>query len=478
MFKYQNEALEWLQMREQDPVCRGGFLCHEMGLGKTWMMSSLIKKNAGRTLILTAKSTILGWCETLRAVGNFAFNVYEFSKPVELPDVPLVVVGTHQSILRNGSWFAEQHFIRIVVDEAHVMRNAGTRFHQRVVELARTVPIRWGMTATPFNNSDADIASYMRFLFPVTVVPDSKVFKWLMVRKTRADVQPDGPKLHVSKHVYEFEHPEEEEMYAWVSQRIQADQQWLMANQRRMPMHVFGAMILTLMLRQRQATIHPQLVLNAERRWRESWAQAHPVDDWNPERCTKMRHIVELIRADQKEGKSTMVVTHFKDEITMLEQMLQKEGIRVGTLNGKTSLADRRSLEKKSAIAPGYIGAILNQKNKLPADMIRHVLSYYSSPSVVLLQIKAGGVGISLPWVHHVINTSPDWNPFLEKQAMYRAYRITTPHDVRVTQVYLNHTIDGHIHSLQREKMMRSLYWTGDEEDSVIPFFAVNLDAQ
>lgn len=475
MFHFQEEALEWMRMREQDPVCRGGFLCHEMGLGKTWMMASNIQKNPVRTLVLTAKSTLLGWCETLRTVGNFGFGVLEFKKPRDLPAGSLVLVATHQSVLRNAGWFGSQGFGRLVVDEAHVMRNAGTRLNVRLMNLAPHIPIRWGMTATPFNNRDADIGSYMRFLFAGRMAPDIKVFKWLMMRKTRADVLPQGPRLMISKHIYTFEHPEEREMYEWVSGRIQDDQNWLMANQRRIPMHVMGAMMLTLLLRQRQATIHPQLVLNAEKRWRSQWAAAHPVEDWNPEHCTKLCHIVELIENDQKQGKSTMVVTHFADEIKMLEEMLLKRGIRVSILNGKTPLADRRSLEKKSALAPGYVGAILNQKNKLPADIIRQVLSYYSSPSVVLLQIQAGGVGISLPWVHHVINTSPDWNPFLEQQAMYRAYRITTPHDVRVTQVYLQQTIDGHIHGLQREKLLRSLFWTGDDAETIEPFFAREL---
>lgn len=478
MFKYQDEAIAWMKQREQDPVCRGGFLCHEMGLGKTRMMAEVVKASAGRTLILTAKSTILGWCETLRVVGNFAYNVYAFEKPLELPAVPLVVVATHQSILRHSGWYSAQGFGRLVVDEAHVIRNAGTRLNLAVVGLAQTIPIRWGMTATPFNNTDMDIASYMRFLFPVGVVPDVKVFKWLMMRKTRADVQPDGPQLLVGKHVYEFEHPEESEMYRWVSGRIEADQNWIAANARRLPMHVVGAMMLTLMLRQRQATIHPQLVLNAEKRWRDGWAAAHPLEEWNPERCTKMKHIVQLIEKDQQEGKSTMVVTHFADEIRMLTELLSKKGIRVRTLNGKTPLADRHDLEKKPAMSQGYVGAILNQSKKLPADLIRHVLGYYSAPCVLLLQIRAGGVGISLPWVHHVVNTSPDWNPFLERQAVYRAYRITTPHDVRVTQVYLNHTIDGLIHSKQREKMLRSLYWTGDDLESIEPFLVENLENQ
>jgi len=89
---------------------------------------------------------------------------------------------------------------------------------------------------------------------------------------------------------------------------------------------------------------------------------------------------------------------------------------------------------------------------------------------VLLLQIKAGGVGISLPWVHHVINTSPDWNPFLELQAIYRAYRINTKHNVRVTSMYFRNTIDTNIQLRQSLKFKESLKWTGDDPKSISEF--------
>jgi len=82
-------------------------------------------------------------------------------------------------------------------------------------------------------------------------------------------------------------------------------------------------------------------------------------------------------------------------------------------------------------------------------------------------------VGLSLPWVDHVIHTSPDWNPFLEKQASYRALRATSRHDVRVTSMYFSRTIDTKIHERQASKFEASLEWTGDAPKTIAEYISM-----
>lgn len=488
-YAYQQETIDWMEQRERCKTCRGGFLCHEMGLGKTVMTSALIKRClVPRTVIFAPKSTVLNWADTLRTVGNFAFNVYEFDKTLVLPtDRPLVVVATHHSILRHAEWFGQAGFTRMIVDEAHILRNSGGEIPGNFVDLAKTVRIRWGITATPFNNRDEDIYGYMVYLFPNSTpdtIPSSHLFKDLMMRVLRKDVFPGGPKLILTKHVYEFEYEDEQEMYDFVAQRIDQQAQWLAANRNHLPHHVVGAMIILQMLRERQATIHPQIVLNAEQVWRTAWGMNHAeAPMWDTKRVTKINHVLRMIQTDQKEYRSTLVITHFKDEISLIADRLAETGIPYKILNGKTTKADRRRIEMHghSVMNRAYTAAFVDKWAKqktgreLPIEVIRNVLTFTHCPTVVLMQIQAGGVGISLPWVHHVINMSPDWNPFLERQAIFRAYRLTTPHDVRVTQVFLRNTIDRTIHEKQMEKLRRSLFWTGDADDTIADFAAPEL---
>lgn len=472
MFDYQREAVEWMDIREQDTKTPGGFLCHEMGLGKTHMMCSHISKSmerASRTLLLTTKSTVRSWAATLRSYSNFAFDVREGIESVLTPGRPFVLVATHHSILKRGVYIPPVD--RIVVDEAHIMRNQGKIF-VKIKELSQAARFRWGITATPFNNHDSDITAYMRFLRPTDDTVTSRMFKHYFIRKLRKDVISGGPKLTVRKFVYDFETKEEQMMYDYVSGRIDDQHAWIQQNAGIIPWRQRGQMIFVLMLRQRQAAIHPQLVLNAEKVWAAQMPQnLQHVGDWDTSKVTKVNKIIEMIRADQKEGKSTMVVTHFGEELNLLKQRLTSAGIYVKVLNGKTSLDDRRKLETLETVKDTSKQVhhslnevqVLTQGKHIPYDVRNIISSFIAAPTVILLQIQAGGVGISLPWVNHVINAAPDWNPFLEQQSIYRAYRINTKHDVLVTSMYFRETIDIYIHARQTAKLQRGVEWMNDD---------------
>jgi SNF2 family DNA or RNA helicase len=476
MYPYQTDALNWMKTRESDHIISGGFLCLDMGLGKTRITATLIRDNLlPRTLVLTTKSTVGGWLAELRRQSNFAFDCIEYikNKTHLTPGRPTAVVATHHSVLKeNVGWFREQAFDRVVVDEVHVIRNLGTIFWALREIPART---RWGLTATPFNNSKSDIRAYTEFLQPGLPAEEFKKYRY---RKLRSEVVIGGPELQSDKHVYDFESPEEHRLYEYVAGRIEDTNAWIAANARRLPRHVRGMMKLTMILRERQAAIHPQIVLDAEKVWRAQLpavlGDPEDVGKWDPSKVTKFRHIVDMVKQDFKKGESTMIVTHFKTELDLLQQALAKAKIRTEVLNGKTTPAKRTAMESYGNPAtPTEIKDIIDQTTFVPDDVIGVIQSFIDGPRVLLLQIKAGGVGISLPWVHHVINTSPDWNPFLELQAIYRAYRVNTRHNVRVTSMYFRNTVDTQIQNRQKTKFEQSLEWTGDAPESISEFISM-----
>lgn len=469
MYKYQDDAVNWMKSRELDADTPGGFLCHEMGLGKTRIMCRLIKsRRVPFTLVLTTKSTTESWLAELRRQSQFAFDVVPFDLEF-VPSRDTVMVGTHHSVLKKVVPWAVS---RIVVDEIHMLRSMKQLFWCIARIPAR---VHWGITATPYNNGSRDIRAYTEFLKPG--LPADEFGKY-MIRKTRADVMPDGPKLEMTKYVYDFETDEEKRLYDYVAGRIDDANDWIVANARRLPFHVRGVMMATLSLRKRQAAIHPQIVLDVERVWRAQMPPlpgAADVEVWDPEKVTKFKHILKLVKEDRAGGRSTMIVTHFQTEMTLLQDMLVKAKIRCHVLNGKTKAKDRAALETlgNSGATNLEIASLLDQTTFLPDEIIDHILGYVDSPKVLLLQIRAGGVGLSLPWVHHVINTSPDWNPFMELQAVYRAYRATTRHNVKVTSLYFRNTIDTDIQERQAEKFTNSLKWTGDAEESISEFISM-----
>lgn len=477
MFAYQEEAIEWMGIREDDRITPGGFLCHEMGLGKTHIVCKHIKNTLGsvpRNLILTTKSTLNSWKDTLCSYSNFEFDVRVNPMKTTLhPTRPVAVVATHASILRNLDWFVGQGFNRLIVDEAHILRNRGQIFKQMLI-LARSVQYRWGVTATPYNNASTDMLAYVRFLRPDEERMNAEAFKHYFLRKLRDEVITDGPKLLIEKMVYDFEFPEERLMYDYVSRRIDETHDWIARNARTLPWRVIGQMTLTLIIRQRQAAIHPQLVLNAEKVWARQMGEEYN-SDWDPRKVTKINKISELVRNDQRECKNTLIITHFAEEMKMIKDRLVEDGVTVRTLNGKTPPAKRAEIEKKSWMKPEYFDEI-TEMLPFPDDVSRYIMSFIANkPEVVILQIQAGGVGLSLPWIHHVVNTAPDWNPYLEKQSIYRAYRVTTPHDVRVTPMYFRETIEMSMQRRQAEKMLNGADWLNDPLESIADYIRMPI---
>ena len=73
-------------------------------------------------------------------------------------------------------------------------------------------------------------------------------------------------------------------------------------------------------------------------------------------------------------------------------------------------------------------------------------------PSVMLLSLKAGGLGLTLTAADHVYIVDPWWNPAAEDQAADRAYRIGQRNPVLVHRLVAQDTIEERILQIQNEK--------------------------
>jgi len=62
--------------------------------------------------------------------------------------------------------------------------------------------------------------------------------------------------------------------------------------------------------------------------------------------------------------------------------------------------------------------------------------------TVLLVSLKAAGVGLSLFAASHVIITDPWWNPFMEDQAIGRAHRIGQTRPITVYRLVVKGTIE------------------------------------
>lgn len=190
-----------------DPKC--GILADDMGLGKTLSILALIVSSLHRALdfaiqrtsgashawinVVPSKATLVvvpsallldSWTEEIsKHVMAGTMKIYRYHgerKQVDLQellacDIVLTTYATiaagfcrGQSILSRIEWF------RVVLDEAHYIRNPDTKQFRAISTLPAY--IRWCLTGTPIQNTLEDLGALVKFL-RVPILDDTKVFR-------------------------------------------------------------------------------------------------------------------------------------------------------------------------------------------------------------------------------------------------------------------------------------------------------------
>jgi len=74
------------------------------------------------------------------------------------------------------------------------------------------------------------------------------------------------------------------------------------------------------------------------------------------------------------------------------------------------------------------------------------------SPSVMLLSLKAGGVGLNLTAASRVFLLDPAWNPAAEEQCFDRCHRLGQTKNVIVTKFVVKDSVEERMLELQKKK--------------------------
>lgn len=211
LLPHQKHGLAWMLWREKE-VPSGGILADDMGLGKTLSMIALILKDAemkedeseedsdsdddspkwmrakyskmvkGGTLVVCPASVIYQWeKEIYKRVKKRVLSVELYhgpkreTKPRRLAEYDVVLttynlvsresgVDTAKkatSIREKGPLFYIK-WDRIILDEAHMVRNHKSQMAMGVCELKGRH--RWCLTGTPIQNKELDLYALMKFL--------------------------------------------------------------------------------------------------------------------------------------------------------------------------------------------------------------------------------------------------------------------------------------------------------------------------
>ena len=145
-------------------------------------------------------------------------------------------------------------------------------------------------------------------------------------------------------------------------------------------------------------------------------------------------------------GSKVLIFSQFLGFLDLLQKTLRKREVPYWRLDGKLSLAERKHVVEKFKAS--------NDSSK--------------NGSVLLLSMKAGGVGLNLVQASSVFIVDPWWNSAIEDQCIMRCHRIgQTAKMVRVRKFVVQDSVEEHIVSLQERKKSMTGRILSDKSDGV-----------
>ena len=417
--RHQVQGIEWMLNLEQEGVkiassaygeylVRGGILGDEMGLGKTIQSLALIINGKGAsTLIVTPLAVRKQWVE---AASKSKLNIFTADKNgwtrvgKRVLGGKSIYIGHYEKVVSAGSLFKQTPFDRIILDEAHRIRNTKTATGRAILKINATY--KWALTATPIVNSLDDAVSYLKFIgFKIESSKWSDRYtEWIsrvyLARTIDEGEAPAGltmpPTPIVETKFLDFTNKEEEMVYSGILNNIES--QWRSAQA--LKGIAYELQRFAILLRLRQVSVNPQIYINARKREAFGWSGPEFVV---PSR--KFDEISHLLRDSYELGESKrwIIFCQFHEEMELLSAFLKAFPFIGSVLqyHGGMSSAERDEAIKESKIH-----------------------STGAKQDVFLIQLQAGGTGLNLQNYNRIIFISPWWTSALLEQARGRAVRI------------------------------------------------------
>lgn len=473
---YQSRGLSWLAFL--DRLGLGPCLADDMGLGKTVQLLALLvhereraqadraaaiaansaslPESVGPTLLVVPMSIVANWKrEAERFSPSIRVLVHHgverltgdrfFNEAINRD----LVITTYSLVHRDRAWISLVPWHRVVLDEAQNIKNPSAKQSQAVRDLE--APRRVVLTGTPLENRLAELWSIMDFCNPGLMgtlgdfrrhfaVPIERyhdkdrsgklrgLVRPFILRRLKTDpsVISDLPSKVEMKEYCRLTN-EQVTMYESCVKDMLGQVDKAEGIRRR-------GLVLTALIRLKQICNHPAQL---------------PSDDApdmsgspDPDRSGKCIRMMELLDEVIAAGDQALVFTQFRQMGVLLASMLRARFDReILLLHGGTPQGQRQNM----------IDAF--QKGGPHA------------PPVLVLSLKAGGVGLNLTAASHVFHFDRWWNPAVENQATDRAFRIGQTKSVNVHKFVVSGTLEERIDQMIESKIALAEDVIGSGED-------------
>lgn len=410
LYRYQLTGWRWLRFLFGEHA--GGILADEMGLGKTLQVISLVSDGKGDfetpILIVVPGSILENW---RREFAKFAPSVtvlkhhgqLRTGRPSELMKFD-VILTSYDVVVRDSSLFNMILWDIVVLDEAQLIRNHSAQRTRVVKGLRRRSS--FAITGTPIENRLLDVWSLTDFVLP-GYLDEFSVFQKTFVedndgaRLLEPVISPVILRRKLADHADEL--PPRIDIPQFVELDTHYAEQY--ESMRSSIMRQYGsAASLVALTKLRQFCAHPYLVSEHN-------------SDVNPMDFVKFRRLDELIEEIFGLGEKVLVFTSFTAMADIVSNHItSRYGTFAKIIDGRTQVNERQS-----------------------------VIDEFSSlfgPAALILNPRAGGVGLNITAANHVIHYNPEWNPALEDQATARSHRRGQSLPVTVHRLLVSDTVE------------------------------------
>jgi hypothetical protein len=428
---YQKVGLGWLTRTRG--LGLGALLADDMGLGKTvQVIAYLLDRTDGvrQPALIVCPTSVLGnWQRELRRFAP-GLHVHIHHGPDRTRDPAAlegwdVVLTSYALLPRDRRMLTEAEWRVLVLDEAQAVKNPLTH----AAQTARQVNAghRVALTGTPVENRLDDLWSIMHILNPgllgtrtgfrrliaspierraepeaeEALVRMTRPFL-LRRRKVDPDVLPDLPPRQDSTEYCTLT-VEQAALYQATIDAMMADVRGAAGIERR-------GHVLALITRLKQVCNHPLHALG-----RPGALTG---------RSGKLDRLTEMLSEALAEGDSALVFTQYAVMGGLLSGHVERElEVERLYLDGSTPRTERERIVERFQEPNG-------------------------DPRVLVMSLRAGGLGLNLTAANHVFHFDRWWNPAVEDQASDRAHRIGQTRVVQVHKMVCAGTIEERIDEL------------------------------
>ncbi|KAL5242997.1 hypothetical protein ACI65C_010407 [Semiaphis heraclei] len=465
----------------------------------------------GGTLVICPASLINQW-ETevktklkpgLLKVGQY-YGVNRNFSALELAENDLVITSYHvvmwdHKIRQNSSPLYKIKWNRVILDEGHNIRNHKTQTSVAVCNIKSLN--RWAITGTPIHNKEADFFTLLKFV-------RCKPFDDWPVWKRWVGNNDDAGKHRLSLLVktlinlfatYLYDRAAKEKVFdpsIEVQSKVQYFQEQSQDKDKVFQDHpellklfrkfknieeIQTYHILVLLLRLQQMCCHPILIkgpITEECIKQEDKLESIPEhdidvtsnDSYDENTDTNispnnidLSELMSCLTLEDEPVKKKSVIDIFKKSwmSSKIEKICNLVNQKV-LINGNRDKAIivsqwpsflyliHKHLTPYNAKMEMFSGTIpISKRNKI----IQEFNNPNDGPQILLLSLKAGGVGLNLMSANHMFLIDVHWNPQLEAQACDRIYRVGQTKPVYLYKFICANTIETRIVNIQCNKL-------------------------